>query len=112
MPKKEIKPALTGGQILRKTWKIISIGISTLLFLIFAMVFFSVIGSFIPSELATGNIAVIPIEGIIQTNDDSFTPGTKSETIVELIEKATENEDIKAILLEIDSPGGTPVATD
>lgn len=112
MPKKETKPELTGGQILRKTWKIISIGISTLLFLLFAMVFFSVIGSFIPSELATGNIAVIPIEGIIQTNEDSFTPGTKSETIVELIEKAAENDDIKAILLEIDSPGGTPVATD
>ncbi len=112
MPKKEVKPALTGGEILRKTWKIISIGISTLMFLFFAMIFFSVFGNFIPTELATGNVAVIPIEGVIQTNDDSFISGAKSETIVGLIEDALEDDEIKAILLLINSPGGTPVATD
>ncbi len=113
MPKNSKRPELTGGEILRRTWKIISIGISTLLFLFFAMIFFSVIGTFIPTELATGNVAVIPIEGMIQTEDgSSFMPGTKSETIVNLIDDALKNDKIKAILLEINSPGGTPVATD
>jgi protease-4 len=113
MRKKEAKPELTGGQILKRTWKIISILISTFLFIFFAMIFLSLFSSFIPTELAEGNVAVIPIEGIIQTDDSStFMPGVKSATIVELIEEAQEADDIKAILLEINSPGGTPVATD
>ena len=113
MPKKEVKPELTGGDILRKTWKIISFLISTLLFFFFIMIFISIFGSFIPLSMEKGNVAVIAIEGLIQTNDGtSFTPGIKSSTIVTLIEEALKNDEIKAILLEINSPGGTPVATD
>ncbi len=113
MPKKSEKPELTGGQILRKTWRIISAGISIIMLLIFTFIFFSIVGTFIGPGIQSGNIAVIPIEGMIQTDDAStFMPGTKSATIVSLIEEAQENDEIKAILLEINSPGGTPVATD
>lgn len=112
MPKKQNKKELTGGDILKKTWKVISIGLSVLMFIFFAMLFFSIVGTFIPESIKMGNVAVIPIEGTISTTAEGFTPGTKSSTIVDFIEEADKDDAIKAILLEINSPGGTPVATD
>ncbi len=111
MKKQQPKEEITGGKILRTTWKVISIGISILMVLIFAMFFFSILGSFVPA-LETGNVAVIPLEGLITTGDVTFQTTVDSAGIVKLIEKAQENDDIKAIILEINSPGGTPVATD
>lgn len=112
MPKKEeIKRGITGGEILGATWKIISIGISVMLLLLFSLIVFSFISSFAPT-IGRGNVAVIPIEGMIRTDDSTFTPGVKSSEIVKLIEQADRSKEIQAILLEINSPGGTPVATD
>jgi len=112
MPKKEEPRRVTGGEILRATWKIISIGISIILLLMFSMIFFSIFGAYIPS-VQRGNVAVIPIDGMIQTDDSgSFMPGMKSMDIVKLVESAQENDEIKAVIIEINSPGGTPVATD
>jgi protease-4 len=113
MAKKETtKEYWTGGKILKTTWRAISIGISTLLLLFFGMIFINVFSSFVPESLAIGNVAVIPIEGMISTESDSWMPGIKSADIVEQIEKADKNDEIKAILLMINSPGGSPVATD
>ncbi len=113
MAKKETtKEYWTGGKILKTTWKAISIGISTLLLLFFGLLFVNVFSSFMPESLEIGNVAVIPIEGMISTESESWTQGIKSADIVEQIEKADKNDDIKAILLMINSPGGTPVATD
>jgi protease-4 len=113
MAKKETtKEYWTGGKILKTTWKIISICISTLLLLFFGLLFVNVFSSFVPESLEIGNVAVIPIEGMISTESDSWTQGIKSADIVEQIEKADKNDEIKAILLMINSPGGTPVATD
>ncbi len=111
MQKKEERKTVTGGEIIRATWKIISIGISIILLLIFSMIIYSFISSFAPT-IGRGNVAVIQISGMIRTDDSTFTPGVKSAEIVKLIEQADKNKDIKAILLEINSPGGTPVATD
>jgi len=112
MAKKEAQK-ITGWQILGTTWKIISICISALLFIFFFIIFASFISVLIPSEYETGNIAVIPIDGIITTDGPTtWVTGVKSSTVVELLEKAEENKEIKAILLEINSPGGSPVATD
>ncbi len=111
MKKPQPKEEITGGKILRTTWKVISTGISILMVLIFAMFFFSILGSLVP-ELETGNVAVIPIEGLITTGDETFQTTVDSAGIVKLIEKAEKNDDIKAIVLELNSPGGTPVATD
>jgi len=110
MPKKHKK--WSGLDIIKASWRVISMGISVLMFLIFAMIFISILGAFMPEGLEKGNVAVIPIEGMITTTSQGLTPSVKSSTIVKLIEKADENDDIKAILLEINSPGGTPVATD
>jgi len=108
------KKQISGMNIIRYTWRVISVGISILMFIIFAMIFVSILGAFLPAEgIGKGNVAVIPIEGIITTDGSTgFTPGAKSQSIVKLIEKADDNDDIEAIILEINSPGGTPVATD
>lgn len=71
---------------------------------------------FIPEGLAmSGNVALIPIEGVISTGGDqsSFAQGVASSTkIVEFIKKANDNPDIKAIIFEINSPGGSGVASE
>ncbi len=117
--KKQQKEEITGWKILKIIWKILtvmwkitSIGLSALIFILFAMIFLSIIGTVIPEGAGKGNVAVIPIKGIISSEDSDFTMGAKSSAIVKLIEKADKNEDIQAIILDINSPGGTPVATD
>ncbi|MBI2657363.1 signal peptide peptidase SppA [Candidatus Woesearchaeota archaeon] len=66
-------------------------------------------------EDLNGNVAMIPIEGIIVGTDDSdllFESAAASPDIIELIEKADENPNIKAIIFEINSPGGSAVASE
>lgn len=61
-----------------------------------------------------GNVALIPIEGII-TGDGSGYLGKdtiSSQDLVDFIEEADENTQIEVILLEINSPGGSAVASD
>lgn len=61
-----------------------------------------------------GNVALIPVEGLI-TTDGASTLGqtTASSTIIiQFIEEADKNKQVKVILLEINVHGGTPVATD
>ena len=65
-------------------------------------------------KVSTANIARIPIEGIITSNGESYLGQStiSSATIVEFIHEAEENPIIEAIILEINSPGGTPVGSD
>ena len=66
-------------------------------------------------ESLRGNTALIPIEGVIVGTEDSefiFESVTSSPDAVELIEKADRNPSIKAIILEINSPGGSAVASE
>ena len=54
-------------------------------------------------------VAIIPIHGVIAKRGNLFTKvsgGASSELIGKDIQEASENEDIKAIILDIDSPGG------
>ncbi len=85
-------------------------------FLFFLLILIIVIALFIPAEqLVGGNVAVIPIKGAITTGDNrDFLEdhGPSSETIVDWIKEADKDQGTRAILLEIDSPGGSPVATD
>lgn len=61
-----------------------------------------------------GNVALIPIEGAIMGSQGSSfgTPIVSSQSIIEFIEKAEENNNIEAIVLEVNSPGGSAVASD
>lgn len=61
------------------------------------------------------NVAQIPIKGVIaaESSQDIFGMGVVSSTdIVQQIKKAEKNPTIKAIILEINSPGGSAVASD
>ncbi len=60
-----------------------------------------------------GNVAHIKISGAIMSESGGFLNSgvVSSSDIVDSIKKANADSSIKAILLEIDSPGGTPVAS-
>lgn len=61
-----------------------------------------------------GNVALIPITGVITGDGDKTfgQSGSSSKDIVHFIEEADQNSRIKVIVLEINSPGGSAVASD
>ena len=59
-----------------------------------------------------GNIAVINISGAIMKGDSKFSGVTSSIRIRQAIRDASRDDAIKAVLLNIDSPGGTAAGTD
>jgi|TARA_Y100000310_G_C20602332_1_gene773707 protease-4 len=66
-------------------------------------------------ENIDGNVAVIEITGIIIAEEDTgllFDDVSSSDEITKLIRKADKNDRIKAIIFEINSPGGSAVASD
>ena len=57
-------------------------------------------------------VAVIPIKGVITPQMDIFTAlfgGTALDHLAQDIQAALDNNEVKAILLDIDSPGGVAV---
>ncbi len=66
----------------------------------------------------TCNIGRVPIQGIITTTDNGLSQVfglsaiTSADDIVAMLKFAEEDESIDAIIIDIDSPGGTPVAAD
>ena len=65
-------------------------------------------------DFKQGNTAVIKIKGpiMVENTKTLFTEGTSSTEIIRLLEKAEKNQNVKAILLDINSPGGSAVASD
>jgi protease-4 len=81
------------------------------LILIFVLIsFFGLIAALVVGPQPSGNIAVIHIKGIIRA--DGYGSSTSAIETVELIRKAEENEEVKAILLDINSGGGSAVGSD
>jgi protease-4 len=69
----------------------------------------------VDSISSSGNVALIPIKGMIVPDGDvsAFGSSVASSTkIVKSIERAAKNPSIKAVIFEINSGGGTPVASD
>ncbi|MBT3297316.1 signal peptide peptidase SppA [archaeon] len=67
------------------------------------------------SATTTGNVALIKIDGVITSNGGSSYFGSSSissGTVVNFIEDAEQNPMIEAIVFEINSPGGSAVASD
>ena len=87
------------------------------MFLVFVgLVLFSFLSLFFSdSDLSvSGNVALIPVKGTISTTGSQefySSSGVKSGSVVEWIQESEKSNSIKAILLDIDSPGGTPVGT-
>jgi len=97
-------------QIKKTSWLYV-IKTLIMLFILSILIVFS-ISLFIEVE-PIGNIAEIPIKGIITVEGySSFgRQETSSEDTVKLIEKASKNPSIKGILFNINSPGGSAVAS-
>ncbi len=63
-----------------------------------------------------GKVAIIPVKGTIVSESGYIFPiplpirigGTSSAEIADFLEEVEKNKKIKAVVLEIDSPGGTP----
>jgi len=92
----------------RNLWLVVLILIGLFLFLSFLGIFFGTgVG---------GNVAYIPIKGTIVVDAEPATlfaaEAASSEKIVNYIEEAGQDPLIKAILLDINSPGGSAVASD
>ncbi len=58
------------------------------------------------------SIAVIPVYGVITYKNSNYTEYTNPDEIKEFIKEANNDPSIKAIVLDINSPGGTPVASE
>lgn len=67
-----------------------------------------------PQEFVSGNVAVIPIKGVILAGggDSYFEELTSSVDTVAALREADEDISIQAVILDINSPGGAPVASD
>lgn len=62
---------------------------------------------------SSGNVAIIPITGTILTSGSPWDSSiTVSSNTVELIEEVSSDSSIKAVIFEINSPGGSGVASD
>ena len=71
------------------------------------------IAQFFKKDGITDKIAVIPIEGVISIERASFLEDSSipSNIILEFLDQASKDNSIKGIILEINSPGGTVVAS-
>lgn len=61
-----------------------------------------------------GNVAVIPVHGVIsvQSSGSFSMEGITSDQVIANLKKANNNPNVKAIILDINSPGGSGVAAD
>lgn len=58
----------------------------------------------------SANIGVIPVNGVIYTDGSFSNDATSSEQIIEWIDSVEKNPNVKGIIFEINSPGGTALA--
>lgn len=101
----------SGERSERPRWKTIVWTIVAVFFILFIVI---PVISFFFSRNVLGNVAKIPIQGLITGDGQSYLGRNtvSSATIVEFIQEAEGNPQIKVILLEINSPGGSAVASD
>lgn len=87
--------------------------ITTVVLIILGLLVLSWALSALFSEAGFGNVAHIRISGVIMAEGGGLWSGggASSSDIVSFIESANKDQGIKAILLEINSPGGSAVAS-
>ncbi|MHC5057139.1 MAG: signal peptide peptidase SppA [Planctomycetota bacterium] len=57
-------------------------------------------------------VAVVPVTGLIFSGSGPGLSGGTAEWVVDALEAAAEDETVKAVILEVDSPGGTITGAD
>lgn len=97
-----------------KKWVFVIILLAILFFIGF--IFSGIISLFVSDEAEPfGNVALIPINGFITSSEGDNLFGESfaaSDSVIDNIRKADKNHEIKAIILEINSGGGMPVASE
>lgn len=95
--------------------KFFSAIISIFFFIIFIFFFASFFALPVDFQIPKGNIALLSLNGIITVGDNIpsfFDSGSVSSTkVVKIIEEIKKTPEIKGVILEINSPGGSPVAS-
>lgn len=89
--------------------------IGLIIVVLIALVIFGVMFTASNNFSRSGNVAVIPLHGVIVTEDMPGLFGSSyiaSPKIIEKIKQANEDNSVKAIVLDINSPGGSAVASD
>lgn len=64
------------------------------------------------SSDSTPKIAVIDVKGVIVSNMDSFSEGADARSICARIRRASEDDQVKALIVNLDTPGGEVTASD
>lgn len=100
MPKKEVSVI----------WMVVII---LAIFFCVSLFFSMIIALFVSDGGLASNVALIPIKGVItvEGGDGWGASYTSSRDIVNFIEEADESPYVKAIVFDINSPGGSPVAS-
>ncbi len=111
IPKEAVEKETNAG---KKIFIILGI-IGLVLVTLIALVVFGLMFGSNNNFSTTGNVAVIPLHGVIVSEEMPGFFGSSyiaSPHIVEKIKQASEDDSIKAIVLDINSPGGSAVASD
>ena len=66
----------------------------------------------IEDQSGSDKIAVVPIEGIISSHSGDRGAYNMVEIVKAQLKRADEDEDVKAVILRVDSPGGEVLASD
>ncbi len=88
--------------------------IFTTIILLWVAAYFISLGFENKRDVISDGIAIVPIKGAIlpeDSNDILSGSGMGSDTIINNLKRAENNDGIKAVVLEINSPGGTVVAS-
>ena len=100
---------------LRETAGVIMRAVVVVLTIVMVIIFFSALYE-VENKISDGtcNVAVLPIEGTIVPfyGIGDLEMITTPETVESFMKAAEEDENIEAVLVEINSPGGTPVAAE
>lgn len=82
-----------------------------LLFVVFLCGTCFVISAFVRTSGIHGSgVGVIQVTGVLSSDSSGITGGTTSTSVVDQLYQATKDDNIKAVLIRVDSPGGTPAA--
>ncbi len=63
-------------------------------------------------EKGAGRIAVVPVQGVIHTDDQTEWGTSMVDDITHALRTAADDKEIKAVVLAVDSPGGEVTASD
>ena len=65
-----------------------------------------------PSQGFDGNVAIVEVKGQIYGDDPgSFSQGASASAITNLLSRAADDPSVQAVVIEINSPGGSPVGS-